>query len=63
MDPYQTCEKLSGLIENYIVEGTKLASVEIQGYYLKNLFPSMFSKTFLDFILDMRVTDRGPYDQ
>ena len=39
------------------MERVRLPSPEIQGCYLKNIFPSLLSKTFSDFISDMGVTD------
>ena len=54
---------LSALIEIYITEGIRSPSPEIQDYYLKNIFPSMFSNTYSDFISDMVVTDHTQYDR
>ena len=39
------------------MEGVRKPSPEIQDCYLKNIFPSMFSNTSLDFISDMGVID------
>ena len=50
------------MIENYIMEGVRSSSTEIQDRYLKNIFLSIFSNTSLDFILDMGVTDHRHYD-
>ena len=54
---YQTGRMLSSLIENYVIEGVRLHSPEIYDCHLTNIFPHMLSKTYLDFISDMGLTD------
>ena len=63
--PYWTCQKLFTLIENYVMDRSRLPSRELQDCYLKNIFPNKLSLliSFSDFISDMGVTDHRHYDQ
>ena len=60
---YQTCLKLSSLTEYCIMEEATSHSPEIKYCNLKNVFPNMLPKTFLDFISDMGVNDQRHYDR
>ena len=59
---YRTCWKLYPLIENYIMERVRSSSPEVYDWYLKSIYPNIFSNTSLDFISDMVVIDHRDYD-
>ena len=48
---------------NYIMEGVRSLFPEIQGCYLKNIFPNILSNTSSDFVSDMGVTYHIHYDR
>ena len=49
------------MVENCIKEEVRSPSPEIKDCYLKDIFPNMLSKTSLDFIPYMEVTDHKHY--